>query len=278
MGKRNLAVTMIVNQVCNFNCDYCFDQSNKSRYPNNGVNESILPFLDRLSEVVDINNFWVTGGEPFLAHNMGSILAYLTNRGVTCGINTNGSLGLEARLIDVNYENVIVNLALHLKELSLKGRESVWLDNYFFLKEKLGERINIVCVAYPGLSDEEKGILEDFYISKGVKFRYSAFIGDYKGRSYPVEYSDKDIDKFSLDREELEGYRNTGVSKGVSCYAGMLAIAIDSGGDIYPCSDLLCQKKNKMGNISDESFELYPKIIKCPSMSCGCPLYQTLGD
>ncbi len=72
-------------------------------------------------------------------------------------------------------------------------------------------------------------------------------------------FDSKQSNEISLYHIDKFLKKNLATQSSSVCNASLNIIAIDSDGSIYPCLGLLIQKKEKLGNILDESEKYYAK-------------------
>jgi radical SAM protein with 4Fe4S-binding SPASM domain len=101
---------------CNLHCGFCFLAA--SRLLNKRIKEmdtaQILDFIGSLEERPE---FYITGGEPFLRKDCVKIVRKIKEKGLACGINTNGML------LDKKKIKELANAGLNYIIFSLHGLE-----------------------------------------------------------------------------------------------------------------------------------------------------------
>jgi MoaA/NifB/PqqE/SkfB family radical SAM enzyme len=267
-----------MDYFCNFNCPYCY-------YPDKNIRHTLekkgeikgKEFLSKLHNC-HIN---MTGGEPFLYPNFIEICTLLTKNENTIGILTNLSSDLIYEFAEkINPKDVIhIRASLHLTELNKFKSKNLFIERYKFLKKK-GFNIDVSAVMWPPIFKKFKKIYREFE-SNGINIIPLSFFGDYNSKSYPRDYTKKEVNiiKKYWDKTNkifFNGKYNNEVEiidsklylKGSLCLTGLDYAIISPNGDIKRCfSDNLI-----IGNIyTDKKINLFKVIKPCESEYCTCP-------
>lgn len=111
------AVSFWLTRRCNLNCGMCWVEHSRRLEGDAYLRARDELTLGELKNVVDDIARWrprvgVTGGEPFLRRDALDFIAYVKNRGLRCGANTNGTfLGRDAEaLVDVGLDSIMVSV------------------------------------------------------------------------------------------------------------------------------------------------------------------------
>lgn len=85
-----LVVSWKITERCNYRCQYCgYGQGDSS--VSELTTEEVFKIIDQLS-LAGTGKIGFTGGEPLIRDDFGDILEYCFKRGISVGVNTNGSL------------------------------------------------------------------------------------------------------------------------------------------------------------------------------------------
>jgi MoaA/NifB/PqqE/SkfB family radical SAM enzyme len=154
-----------------------------------------------------------------------------------------------------------IHASLHFEELQEKKLMDAFVSNYKLL-DRQGFNIYAEAVAWPGMSEkvsEYKKIMDSF----GIGFTFAPYIGRKRLLDYPEVYSENELAKYNLVRENLAWFNQ----KGERCNAAFNAGVVFSNGDLYPCFQI----KEKLGNVY-EDIQFNNEMTVCPAKRCACPL------
>lgn len=261
-------VTWIVNEKCNFHCDYCVQWQN--------FGQKLEPIsINKLSESLNaLQKEWVihiTGGEPFLEKNIIDICNEVTKKHYLA-LNTNLSLPRVFDFAD-NIDparTLFVSAGAHIAEREKRDPKlSAFIEKILYLQKK---RFNIIVnyVTHPINFNRIKSDIA-YLESKGVqKARIKMFRGIHKGKYYPYSFTSDDI-KFmeSMEAEypEFEILRKSHKFYRQLCRAGQIFFIMDRDGNLKRCSSLY----RNYGNFLEKSIKYDPKPRPCPLKRCTCP-------
>ena len=100
-------LTFPATKSCNFKCMYCGFGGETTASLKSLVNLDLIQQYVEIAKNLGITKIRVSGGEPFLHPEIGSILKYLSDSGLYILVNTNGSLITKNReVIDNIHSNV----------------------------------------------------------------------------------------------------------------------------------------------------------------------------
>ena len=265
-----------LNQACNFDCTYCFQDSvdlfRPGEHPFCGKHspEHIAACFERTGKKWRIH---MSGGEPFLYPDFVRLCALLSKNHVL-SINTNLTTDTVFSWADVIPPDKVrsVNANLHLLErMKREGGCESFIEKMHYLQKK-GFRVRMVYIAYPPLMERVEGDLE-YFRSMGIALKeVKMFRGPYNGRIYPEAYTEQDrrlfrkLDLTQYERSILDG--KTGF-QGRPCTTGQNAFHMDVYGNITRCNTVQTQ----YGNLFLEEYGFDELPMPCPAESCGCP-YQ----
>jgi MoaA/NifB/PqqE/SkfB family radical SAM enzyme len=202
------------------------------------------------------------GGEPFLVPNIIEGCKEITQKHFI-SINTNLTLPRISEFSkEIDPERVLFILAsLHIKELERLNLLKKYINNYRLCKDK-GFNIIAAAVGHPSLLDEITKY-KRFFQEEGIHFHFDPFIGRYNEKTYPDSYTEKEIEIFGIDINQIEQFRQ----KGRLCNVGYNVADVSPNGNVTPCVRI----RKSIGNVY-QNVEFNSKLIRCPFEFCGSPL------
>jgi MoaA/NifB/PqqE/SkfB family radical SAM enzyme len=265
--RNHKMITWVINQICNFRCNYCLQWHNK---------KELVPIeIDKLSQSLDyLGNDWVimvTGGEPFLEKNFTGLCQEISKKHYFA-VNTNLSTKNVFEFADaINPQKCLfINAAVHISE---REKHDPQIKNYIeklnYLQKK-GFHVIAYYLAIPQLFGR---IFEDIsnLKSNGIqKVRIKIFRGIMNGKYYPYSYTTDDrafLLSLDADFPEFEILNSSNSYYGRLCSAGQKFLMMDRAGDLKRCSSLA---KN-YGNFFNRNINFDKMAKPCPIKICGCP-------
>lgn len=85
------AMKIEVTYMCNYNCDFCYNQNSTDIRNIELSTEKLVGILDKIQSE-NIKNIRITGGEPFVHNDIMTVLQYAKEKGLYVKVNSNGSL------------------------------------------------------------------------------------------------------------------------------------------------------------------------------------------
>ena len=269
-ARAPLFVFFNVTNRCNARCSYCFG-AYYERYASERRRElttgQILSVIDGLSDM-GTRRIGITGGEPLLREDIAEIIARIRERGMSCGLNTNGFL-VPARLDDIRgVDNVTISLdgdrdahdanrgkgsfdrvmaaveavraaaiPLHLSTVvTARNRDSLDFVMEFARQRGVPVQVSPLYERFWGEKDEGFPAKLD----QGELRETIGRVMEYKRRGYPVFFSLRTYEKILAwpygDRDRVVGEEPD--FPHARCYMGRLLCTIDASGDVYPCAQL----------------------------------------
>jgi MoaA/NifB/PqqE/SkfB family radical SAM enzyme len=281
---------------CNLNCPYCYVKD-RSR----DIDERGKRFLTRLSDAFKSIGFIIDvtieqNGEILISDALKDFVRELTRAGNsrTIAFYSNLLIG-EEDLRDFVQSTDPSRLALCCTYHPHVYKDYEAFKTNLTLLKSLGVATAVVMVAYPGLMNELPAYRKDFD-SIGTPLNMLAFVGSYKGKTYPAAYTEdeKELLRGEFYSEDAFEYnllrRNT---RGLDCTSGVSSISIDHHGEVYACrkdwmkkdqsirgilSRWLYRKSRRinpfyrgfhLGNVFS-GFKLLERH-ECPHETCTCP-------
>jgi len=288
--KNPLAISWVLTRRCNRNCLYCGVNSGAEEISTNAVIDIINQLYTQGVRFVSF-----TGGEPLLRSDIGTIINYVNDKGMSVKINTNGFI-LEEKINEVKDAKSI--------QLSLDGREDIndylrgessykrALKGLVAAKEKnIKVIINTVISKYN--VHDLKDIL-DICKSYDVKVVFQpSFLnilgtdklnptypdfGEYRAAILELIFLKKSSRQFNaLILNSVTGLHylyNWPNARFIPCYAGITNFRIDDKGRLYSCNEF----KEEGVDILQYGFKEALKKLRCSSCGkCWCGLHAELN-
>jgi len=285
-----LIVSWTVTQKCNLSCKYCFDKTDKKRYPINHIDvDRVIEIFDGLPK--DHIQFHFTGGETLLSKDIVDLIIKLSKKPERYSILFNTNLTNTAainKLVDTaNMKAITIFPSLHFDELKRNGFERKFIDNYHLLKNSDIQYLKVSTVGYPGLTKQEVDCFVKFYEDAGIITNFHFCEIEYENKTYPKDYTSEELTKFNFKQEALDVWstiRKDALSN--ECIATKDFIFINHDGHAFPCLtyayhgdmldehyNVLTDHKYYLGNIID-GITLRDSKIKCTMKKCECPIYH----
>ncbi len=183
-GRPLRSLRISVTDRCNMRCRYCMPEEEYVWLPR----ESILSFeeIDRLVGIfagLGVNKVRLTGGEPLLRHDLGTLVALLRQRpGIDdIALTTNGILLTRhaADLRGAGLRRVTVSLDTlrpgRMLEFARSGRHAEILDGIAAAR-KAGLPVKLNAVVIRGYNDDELTDLVEYGRTAGVEVRFIEYM------------------------------------------------------------------------------------------------------
>ena len=264
-------MSWMINQRCNFTCEYCFYTKEFLAVENPKVGKNSPEHIARrFDETGQEWYIYLNGGEPFLYPKFIELCEHLTQKHYL-SINTNISTSNCIQFADrINPKKIYsIEASLHIEERENRNGLKRYLKNFLNFQDK-GFPIQVVYVTYPDLFDR---IEDDIKMLKdsGVKIvNLKVFRGYYKSNYYPQSYTNEQrdiIEKNALDKNEFNILNQSLSYFGKKCDAGFDFFAMDPEGDVRRCSS----SAKSYGNFFDGTFKPDKNSRACPFHVCSCP-------
>jgi len=280
--KIPLVVGWAITNKCNYHCKYCSRWKKKTKELST---KQVLSIIDELKQL-GCQKIVFTGGEPLLRKDIGFIINYCKERGLTVGINSNGSL-FRKRINELkNIDSLTLSLdgAEEIQDkLRAKGSYKKVIEA---IKTAKKNDINVSLTTV--VSKLNLSYLEDILkIAKKydivVYFQPVSMIYDYnepKELKCPPNKYKKLIDELITLKKKgnkqignslpgLKHLRNWPKPKKIGCAAGIIRCRIEPNGDIYPCGRLVGEINPQ--NCIDFGFKkAFNKLKKVDCKTCWC--------
>lgn len=261
-------ITWIINQTCNFHCNYCEIWNNKKQIPEPINTDKLSQGIDGLKENW---HFHISGGEPFLENNFVELCRRITKKH-SISIDTNLSMENVFDFADKIDPGKCwhISAAVHIAErekIDLQCR--AYIEKMLYLQKK-GFNVHSVYVAHPTLLDRMNNDIE-FMKSSGIhKVMAKIFQGIYKDKKYPSSYSPEQkefLTGFEASRHESPILNNSYHFHGQLCLAGQKFFLMDRNGNLRRCESV----STDYGNFFEKSIKYDIKPKPCPKITCSCP-------
>lgn len=259
-------ITWTINEICNFNCEYCFQTH---------IKQALKPInIKILSKGLDnLGKDWlilITGGEPFLEKNFVEICQEVTKKHylvLGTNLSTNNVYAF-ADNID-SQRCVCINTTVHMLEREKKDPMcKAFIEKTCYLQDK-GFNVITQYIVHPGYMDRVEPDLE-YLKARGVKnIIAKAFFGMYDGKYYPAAFTDEQrnfFKKLDPSNYEIEKINESCKYYGRLCTAGQKLFRMDRNGNITRCAS----SSRKYGNLFDKTINFDRKPRPCPKPQCDC--------
>lgn len=299
----------VLTTRCNLNCKYCYMKVNDgSKDMTLADFEQALSYLDDIKKALKYRN--VTefdydvaffGGEPLLnLKEMISIADY--TRGICqrtiCHTPTNG-ICLDDKTVDILDKNKIAyNLSYDGPYFCQRtSNERVSFKNFNTVVRSMQKR-GVKCMISPqNVSMLYKNF--KYFVDNDIYYPGIAIVRDNQWTTGHIDIFDKQLNVVSQYIDYV--YKDKGIlcipelfslpildtvlgkKKGkrpFSCFSGVTGVAIFGNGDIYPCARFGSNKRFKLGNYKEKSFdyeniEFIRNLKVIGNDNCiGCSLYE----
>lgn len=293
-----------LTRECNLRCKHCGSRC-PEYIPDNELSASEYKHIvDRVSEVYPVDQvmFCITGGEPLLRQDWFEICSYISSKGFSWGMTTNGTLIDEKciyklksacmKTVSVSIDGLRDN---HEKLRDIQGSFDQAVHGIRLLK-KSGHFHSVQAVTVVNKLNihelpELYGLIRDLGVDSW-KLTAIEPMGDALSRQeiFLDEHDHYDLLTFIMQlRQKAEidvtygcghflpkRYDNTVRKHPFLCGAGTMIASIASNGDILPCLDIDCRETVKQGNIRrndfidvwENRFELFRKNKANTSAKC----------
>ena len=262
-------IDLAMRGPCNYSCYYCVAGN---------VSEKVhLHSLGRLREIYDdLGSFTVTslecgGSEPTIHPQVRDILEVCTRYGMV-SVPINNSIPPEEWIPRTRPERVLARAALHPQG---EGELSVFLERLLHIRDT-GATVAVVFVAHP----ERLGKIEEYrnyFANHHIDMEVVAFQGEWRGKKYPVSYTQEERSILQLDVFSSWWYHRLIPDlairdfSGIPCLAGFRSLYVGSDDKIRRCLyDLTVLERP------------YDRAMPCSVKYCGCGLLleelNTLDD
>lgn len=130
MGKESVMqvpppflVSYSITTKCDLKCKHCYSESSEEAGSDDLTTEESLKVIDEIADW-GIGLLILDGGEPLLREDFFQIAKYASDRGITTGIGSNGSL------IDTDVARRLVSTGIRYASLSLDGADAETHDTF----------------------------------------------------------------------------------------------------------------------------------------------------
>lgn len=271
--SRPLSAYWAISSDCNFRCKYCY--ANCGPIADSKAKKYLSPIeyktiIDKIKDYGFVE-LVITGGEPLLNSDIFEIANYAKEKGLSCGLLTNGSIiknyDIEKFKI-FNYIKISLDSARRDINDQLRGRGSYdkTIEAIKILKSN-NIRVDIGTVITKYNKDNLEELITYLYTKFDVKVHTIANhiplgrgSNDGLGCSFE-ELRDCDDVIFKTKSELLQKGLNSIIQdfffpngRKVSCGMGLSEIYINEKGDVYPCR-MTYDKEYYLGNLLDEDIQ-----------------------
>ena len=271
-----------LTQHCNLRCAHCGSRCPDYTGRSELSAENCRRVVDSAARTYPTNQlmFCITGGEPLLNKEWFEICSYITQKGFSWGMTSNGTLIDEAcvrRLAEAGMKTIAVSLdglkesherlrgvpgcydqavnAIRLLKNSgsFRAVQVVTVVNRMNIGElpqlyRLMESLQIDSWKLTPIEPMGKAKeVQALFLSPGEQYQLLAFIKE-KRQTAPFDLT------YGCSHLLPEEYDSTVRKQPFLCGAGTMIASIASNGDILPCLDIDCRERVKQGNILQDDF------------------------
>ena len=277
------SMTIHITNKCNLNCPYCYKDANSNIYELS--KDEVIKLIDEAYSI-GFSEFIFSGGEPTLRTDLFEMLEVTKSKYPEIRLNliTNGTTEVADRYIDVMVNIIQISIDSSEEKINSKTRGVGSVEKIKRFCNKLAQRgfksYYFACVPYTsGMGDKAniQGVpyLLRFAAYMGAKGLYVNMLKP-NGRMSLDEYQKFNVEEFMkcIDEcgKELDNLYNIGYHElslfaasdfkhilvehkhRAGCSAGILELAIDNDGKVYPCTSLMIPEF-LLGNIRNNSIE-----------------------
>ena len=259
-------LSLCITGQCNLQCKYCFSDKKK------GLSDIDLiklnEFLYYLSKREEINNVFITGGEPLLYYNFYELIESISKLSSNIYLLTNGVLLSEYVMNLLDHYKVKVHISLDSCNSNyhefVRGNQKETIEN--IKKIQVYENIETtICVTLSYLNVNEIRYIEQFAKKYGCKTDYNLLCLD---NDYDLSWDNSDpIHKAQLIENLTDWAENNKKQTKLllmnyilnnskysikRCLYSRNNIVLFSNGDSYPC---FVNRADYFGNIYYNPFE-----------------------
>lgn len=248
--------------ACNFRCSYCIFAGKWEEYgPRNvflGV-DGWMKIWERINRLSGRCSILLTGGEPFIYPEFIELIRRLSQVHYPINISSNGSGDLEKFVAAVDPRRVSVTLSFHpeFNDLDDIIRKKKFLKSRGFE----GDYINLCC--YPPFVVKLDAWVKQAR-DQGEMLKVIPYMGPFEGKQYPDAYTTEEKKKLGIDAV----WEGNVKRRGRFCKAGMKSALIFPDGKVARCGQV--GERLLVGNIFDENFKLFDRMIPCDVEYCPC--------
>jgi len=257
---------------CNYKCSYCIVAEQQEKFVN-WSEENFKRIVKNLTLASFSYNIRLgVQGEFFANKVLIEGGRTLSNSDNCYGVNLITNLSLSAKQFDKafdGYELEKVGLVASYHPTEIKNVEE-WISTAIYMNNKVD--FSLVVVAYPPILSDLKKMVKRFH-SLGIHVAVQAFIGEYGGKIYPQDYSEKEkelIKSIIYSRHDYEFLVNT--KKPDMCYAGSKSFFVNTmGGKVQTCGIPGMKDAKVIGDLlKSPDIDFLESPMQCTSLSCQC--------
>lgn len=268
-----------IHYACNYRCSYCFLAGKWDAAAGANRYLGTKKWVEAWSRIYDrygACHIHLSGGEPSTYPDFFELLAYL-NEKFTLQVSTNLTFNVADFIKRFNPERIKLDASFHPEFADF----SKFSTDILSLKEN-NFTVSVSLVAYPAHLEMVKG-LNDHFSGNGVRFIVQPFRGEYRGRKYPLEYSEADKELLRrcgediLSSKDMVAYHLNEKQKDKKlCHMGQAYGKIYASADVHRCCSTGAKK---IGNLlNDADFALLDNPEICEVQDCICWRRMVVGE
>ncbi len=270
MPSQQVRFTWNIHWSCNYRCTYCFFDQHWAEYGRRNVYQTVDEWVSHWSRIYDKYGrcyLTINGGEPFAYPNFVELIHRISKMHWHINITTNTSLSLGEFVERIDPEKVSLSVSFHPQYHDLEK----FIETVRFLRKA---RVTIGCinfVAWPPFLKDLAGIIERFQ-AIGESLKVIPFIGEYKGCSYPSQYTAEQRELLGMREDWMEHKRHDGML----CKAGYQSALLLPTGKVARCGQI--GDRQLIGDFFDPGFSLLPEPMPCDVTFCPCDEWKVIPD
>lgn len=257
---------------CNFKCFYCVAGHGEvfEKHPSPYEDGRYMRIVDTIMQVPrDVNIRIGVGGEFFVSNVLvegGRKLSHAKNvRSLNLITNLSFSLKQYDKIFKGFDESKIALVAsFHPTEVK---NHMEWFEKAAAMDQRFD--FAVICVGFPDFIDDLRNY-KNTLNGLGVTVFIQPFLGEYKGRHYPKDYTREQHDALKSmiysrhDYEYMMMHKKPGL-----CHAGETSVYVNPEGKVYPCG--MGYYEEAIGDFTQSpALQLNDGPLPCGFSSCHC--------
>lgn len=279
-----VCITWLINNKCNYRCSYCLNSFAEPPGFKILTPEEWFSVWKNIYDRYGTVSIQITGGEPTVYPDFFQIIQ-LISKMHNIDLQTNLFFEPEELIEKVSADHLSRIGASFHPELC---RFEIFLEKIVKLRDS-GYKIEINYVAYPPILDKAEGYINKAK-EKQIQFSVISFQGEYAGKRYPENYSDKEREllkrlnvssgesaeamaDWDVQKKRIGDIEESEIPLRV-CRMGQMYTWIKPDGEALRC----CKSPMVLGNIIAGTFNLLDDALPCNIKNCICWRNMALGE
>lgn len=279
-----VCATWLINNKCNYRCSYCLNGFNEPPGFKTLTSEEWFIVWKRIYDKYGTISIQITGGEPTVYPDFFEIMKNVSQMH-NVELQTNLFWSPEELIGKVSPNRVSrIGGSFHSEFTKFED----FLEKAVILRDA-GFKMEINYVAYPPILDDAEKYLK-IAKEREVQFSIISFQGEYAGKRYPENYSDKEREILKTlnvsSGESAEAMADWDVQKKKlgevkeaesplrQCRMGQMYVWIKPDGEAERC----CKSTLSLGSIIEGTLNLLDEALPCKIENCICWRNMALGE